>query len=236
MVMTMAPLHARESGHGLAVVGAIMSAHFFGMFALAPVAGRLVARAGPPPAMLLGLTILAGAAIGAGLTAGHHAAAAGVWLFMLGLGWSFTFVAGSSALTRGLTYRARVRVQGGVDALAWTPSPAPRRACCSRRRVSGRCRSPGGGRYGGAGARAAATHVGRAAGRRVRPPVISGPTRGISVLHRSRGSWLRCGNHVDPARRAGAARFPARPRSPATWPRRPASGRPAMRWERALPP
>ncbi len=122
LVMTITPLHVRGGDHGLGIVGAVMSAHFVGMFALAPVAGRLTGRVGARPMMLGGLSVLLVAAVGAGLSGNHHAAPVAWWLFLLGIGWSATFVAGSAALTHGLGYRARVKVQGGVDAIAWTSS------------------------------------------------------------------------------------------------------------------
>ena len=62
------------------------------------------------------------AAIGAGTTSNVDALPVGWWLFLLGVGWSGAFVSGSAALAHGLTYRARVTVQGGVDAIAWTSS------------------------------------------------------------------------------------------------------------------
>jgi MFS family permease len=122
LVMTLTPLEIRDHGHGLGVVGLVMSAHFVGMFALAPVAGRAVARAGSSPVILFGLFVLVCGAVGAGLTSGDHSLPMGLWLFMLGLGWSAAFVASSAMLTHGLAYQARVRVQGAVDTLAWTAS------------------------------------------------------------------------------------------------------------------
>ena len=40
-VMTMTPLQLQNHGHGLDVVGWVLSAHLFGMFALAPLSGRI---------------------------------------------------------------------------------------------------------------------------------------------------------------------------------------------------
>jgi MFS family permease len=100
-----------------------MSSHFIGMFAFAPVAGRLTDRLGSVPVMLAGLGISATAAIVAA-TSSAHAAVLGLGLFGVGLGWSFGFVAGSALLTRGLNYHERVSLQGGVDTVIWSWSAA----------------------------------------------------------------------------------------------------------------
>lgn len=120
LVMTMTPVHVRDHGHGLGTVGLVMSAHFVGMFALAPLVGKIVVRVGAMRVMIAGLVGLMGSSVGAGLTPGEHHALGGLWLFGLGLGWCLTFVAGSSSLAHGLPYRARVKVQGSVDTLSWT--------------------------------------------------------------------------------------------------------------------
>jgi MFS family permease len=41
-------------------------------------------------------------------------------LFLLGLGWNFSFVAGSALLTEGAAPARRVRLQGVGDAVLWT--------------------------------------------------------------------------------------------------------------------
>ena len=43
-----------------------------------------------------------------------------VALFLLGLGWNFSFVAGSTLLTEGAEPAVRVRLQGMADAVVWT--------------------------------------------------------------------------------------------------------------------
>jgi hypothetical protein len=40
-------------------------------------------------------------------------------LFLLGFGWNLTFVAGSSLLAAGESYRDRARLQGVIDAAIW---------------------------------------------------------------------------------------------------------------------
>jgi MFS family permease len=119
LVMTMTPVHVRDHGHGLGIVGGIMTAHFVGMFALAPFVGKIVARRGTVPAILFGLGLLIAGAGGAALSPTSSGASLALSLFVVGLGWCFGFVSASILLTQGLAYAERVRVQGSVDGIAW---------------------------------------------------------------------------------------------------------------------
>lgn len=122
LVMTMTPVHVRDHGHGLGIVGGIMTAHFVGMFALAPFIGKIVARWGAVPAIIFGLGLLTAGAGSAALSPAESSTLLALSLFVVGLGWCFGFVSASVLLTRGLAYAERVRVQGSVDALAWLAS------------------------------------------------------------------------------------------------------------------
>jgi MFS family permease len=120
LVMTMTPLHIREHGGGLEVVGFVLSAHTFGMFALAPLSGRLTDRFGSPAVILAGL-----ATLGSGALLAAGAPADGGWiltfaLFLLGFGWNLSFVSGSAMLTHGASLAERTRLQGATDATIWT--------------------------------------------------------------------------------------------------------------------
>ena len=120
LIMTMTPLHLTDHGHGLPTVGVVLSAHTFGMFALSPITGRLVARFGSPRIIGAGLATLAVAALIAAGAPPDGGAILTLALFLLGYGWNLGFVAGSSMLTSGLTLSERTRVQGVVDSLIWT--------------------------------------------------------------------------------------------------------------------
>lgn len=124
LVMTMTPIHVREHGHGLGVLGGIMTAHFMGMFALAPFIGKMVARWGAPAVILSGLALLTAGAVGAALSPETSGPLLALSLYVVGLGWCLGFISSSVLLTQGLVYAERVRVQGSVDALAWLSSAA----------------------------------------------------------------------------------------------------------------
>ena len=120
LIMTMTPLHLNATGHGLADVGLVISAHTFGMFALSPIAGRLTDRLGSVTIIFTGATVIA---IAAALT--YAAPPDGrdiifLAMFLLGWGWNLGFVAGSALLTSGLSVAERARTQGFADALIWS--------------------------------------------------------------------------------------------------------------------
>jgi MFS family permease len=121
-VMTMTPVQLQSHGHGLAVVGWVLSAHLIGMFALAPLSGRIADRWGPRVTINAGLGVLALAAATALAAPTAHTSGLPVALFLLGYGWNLVFVGGSAQLSRDLAPETRSRVQGTVDAVVWSAS------------------------------------------------------------------------------------------------------------------
>ena len=119
LIMTMTPYHLDHTGHGDQVIGLVLSAHTFGMFALSPLSGRLTERLGARPVIMAGFALLATAGILGALTPDRGGAALALPLFLLGFGWNCTFVAGSSLLAAGEVYRDRARLQGVIDAAIW---------------------------------------------------------------------------------------------------------------------
>ncbi|WP_433391634.1 MFS transporter [Micromonospora sp. KLBMP9576] len=115
MVMTPVRLHEWHSDADLLrVVGLVLSLHIAGMYALAPVAGWLTDRIGRRAVILGGVGLLLAACAVAG-TAGHHTARLSTGLFLLGLGWSGTMVAGSTLLSESVPAGIRPSVQGLCD-------------------------------------------------------------------------------------------------------------------------
>ena len=118
LVMTMTPIHIRNGGHGLQAVGVVMASHTFGMYAFSPIAGWLSDRLGRAPMIGAAVFFLCAAGILASV------AAPGSWshsfaLLLLGLGWSFGFVAASALLTESTPRGDRVRLQGLADSWVW---------------------------------------------------------------------------------------------------------------------
>lgn len=114
-VMTMTPLHMRDHGQA-ELSGAVIAVHVLGMFGLSPVVGRIVDRYGPLRSIRLGAAIL-GTGVVAAVIAGYQPALIFAGLFLLGLGWSFGLIGGSSLLVSASGDEYRVASQGLADAV-----------------------------------------------------------------------------------------------------------------------
>ncbi len=124
LIMTMTPLHMTEHGHDLGAVGMVLSGHTLGMFAFSPLSGWLSDRFGRVPTIFLGTAVLAISSVMAAVAPPDGGFLLFLALFLLGLGWSFGFVAGSAMLSENLEIHERTRVQGAADALIWSSAAA----------------------------------------------------------------------------------------------------------------
>ena len=116
-VMVMTPVHMRHEGASLEVVGLVISAHVAGMFALSPLVGWLADRLGRIEVLVLGQLLLVAAVGVSGGVPGSSHRGLGLGLFLLGLGWSFNLVAGSTLLSESVEAAVRPGVQGASDFL-----------------------------------------------------------------------------------------------------------------------
>ena len=117
-VMSMTPVHIMNGGHASAdtirIVGIVISIHIAGMYAFSPLMGMLSDRIGRPRVILFGVVLLLVACAIAG-TAGHDATRLTIGLFLIGLGWSATMVAGSAQLSASIARELKPAVQGLSD-------------------------------------------------------------------------------------------------------------------------
>lgn len=110
LLMVITPLHMSHYEHNTAAISQVISAHTFGMFALSGVTGWLIDRYGRVPLIIIGAFILMAACVL--ITPATAVLPLAVALFLLGLGWNFCFIAGSSLLSDSLAASERPRVQG----------------------------------------------------------------------------------------------------------------------------
>lgn len=114
-VMTMTPVHLKHHGHE-ELSPYVISLHIAGMYAFSPLVGRFADRRGDVTAIAVGAVVLGGSTVLASVASGSE-----VWIFpalwLLGLGWSFGLIGGSSLLTSGVSAEERVTVQGAADLL-----------------------------------------------------------------------------------------------------------------------
>ncbi len=114
-LMTITPWHMHLSDHSNAQVSLVISAHVLGMFGLSPLTGWLIDRYGRVTMMVMAALLLVASTIVSPLSAQMPYLIAG--LFLLGLGWNFGYVAGSSMLADALSGADRTRVAGFNDML-----------------------------------------------------------------------------------------------------------------------
>lgn len=114
-VMVMTPIHMKHVDVSLRIIGFVISVHVLGMYAFSPVVGALSDRLGRVRVIQIGLLILLASAIVAGTAAADDAIQLGVGLFLLGLGWSCTLIAGSAYLSESVSVEMRPASQGASD-------------------------------------------------------------------------------------------------------------------------
>lgn len=115
MLMVITPLHMSHHAHEAGPISFVISAHTFGMFALSGVTGWLIDRYGRVPLIVAGGFVLILASMLTPLSTAVLPLA--IALFLLGLGWNFCFIAGSSLLTDSLAASERPRAQGASEML-----------------------------------------------------------------------------------------------------------------------
>ncbi len=114
-LMTITPWHMHLADHSNAQVSFVIAAHVLGMFGLSPLTGYLIDRYGRVTMMVAAALLLIASTIIAPLSTQIPYLVAG--LFLLGLGWNFGYVAGSSMLADALSGAERTRVAGFNDML-----------------------------------------------------------------------------------------------------------------------
>lgn len=116
MLMVITPLHMSHLGQGTGDIALVIMSHTLGMYGLSSLTGWLIDRAGTVAVIVGGSIILVASAVLTPILTSVMGLAFA--LFLLGLGWNFCFVAGSSMLTTGLPADETARVQGSSDAFA----------------------------------------------------------------------------------------------------------------------
>jgi MFS family permease len=117
-VMTATPLAMKVCGFGVGETAGVLSVHILGMFAPSFVTGHIIRRIGERRVLLAGAAcMIATVAIGlAGIDILHFWFA----LVLLGIGWNFLFVGGTSLLTKCYRPAERAKMQGINDFLTFT--------------------------------------------------------------------------------------------------------------------
>jgi MFS family permease len=115
MLMGITSLYMKQLDHSLGQISLVFAAHTLGMFAFSPISGRLSDQLGRGRVLIAGSLITILAAIIAPISPSIPVIVVG--LFLLGLGWNLSFVAGSALLADQLSPAERSKTQGANDLL-----------------------------------------------------------------------------------------------------------------------
>jgi len=114
-VMVMTPVHMAHVDVSLTIIGLVISVHVLGMYAFSPLVGSLSDRLGRVPVIQIGILTLLLSTIVSAKAQADDAYTLGVGLFLLGLGWSCTLIAGSAYLSESVDQKFRASSQGASD-------------------------------------------------------------------------------------------------------------------------
>lgn len=117
VLMVMTPLYMDHLRHSRDSISLVIAMHTLGMFGLSALTGYLIDRFGRISTLLVGAVIMIASALLAPLSSNEYILA--LALFLLGLGWNFGYVSGSTLLADTLQGAERARVQGVSDALVF---------------------------------------------------------------------------------------------------------------------
>ena len=117
LVMTSTPLAVVGCGFQTSNAADIVSAHVLAMYAPSFFTGHLIARFGVEKIIATGLVILAAA--GAVAMSGVELEQFFIALILLGIGWNFGFIGGTTMLARSHSVAERGRMQGMNDAIVF---------------------------------------------------------------------------------------------------------------------
>ena len=112
-VMAMTPVHLKLHGHE-DVSPYVVSLHIAGMYAFSPLVGRFSDRRGRTTAIAVGAVLLV-AATSLSALSGDVEQLLFPSLWLLGIGWNFGLIGGSSLLIESVPAAHRVAVQGTAD-------------------------------------------------------------------------------------------------------------------------
>lgn len=114
-VMVMTPVHMKHVDVSLKIIGLVISVHIAGMYAFSPLVGKLSDKIGRHRVLVIAGLVLLSSAIIAGFAAAGDSLQLGIGLFLLGLGWSGTLIAGSTLLSETVSDHYRAAAQGVSD-------------------------------------------------------------------------------------------------------------------------
>ena len=115
-VMSMTPVHMKDMGFSLVIVGFTISLHVAGMWAFSPIFGWLSDKVGKVTVVVIAQLVYVISLIFCALGSQDRLSLS-IGLLLLGLGWSAATVAGSALLSSSISGEEKTHVQGLSDSL-----------------------------------------------------------------------------------------------------------------------
>jgi MFS family permease len=115
LVMTATPIAMQQCGHAIGASATVIQWHVLGMFLPSFFTGSLIKRVGVLPVMAAGVLLILGQVLAAlsGIEFLHFLSG----LLLLGVGWNFLFIGGTTLLTEACTPAERAKTQAAHDFL-----------------------------------------------------------------------------------------------------------------------
>lgn len=114
-IMTMTPVHMGNHGHSLRAIGLVIGFHIAAMYLPSPLTGILVDKLGRfTMAIASGVTLLLSGIV-AMASPGESLLLMTVSLVLLGLGWNFGLISGTTLIVDSTDPQIRAKIQGTID-------------------------------------------------------------------------------------------------------------------------
>lgn len=114
-IMTMTPIHMQHSGQAVNAVGLVIGFHIAAMYLPSLFTGMLITKYGTKLVGILSGVILILASLTTYFSSGHSVVTLVIGLVLLGLGWNFGLISGTTAVINGTTTMIRPKIQSRID-------------------------------------------------------------------------------------------------------------------------
>lgn len=114
-VMTMTPVHMGHHGHALSAIGMVIAIHVAAMYLPSLITGVLVDKIGTTKMTIISAVTLLFAGLFSAFAPGDSVFFISVGLALLGLGWNFGLISGTTTIVHGTSPEDRAKTQGKID-------------------------------------------------------------------------------------------------------------------------
>lgn len=114
-IMTMTPIHMQHNGHSLSSIGMVIGIHIGSMYLPSLITGTLVDKIGVTKMSIASAITLLASGILAASAPEHSIIALSIALSLLGIGWNFGLISGTTQIVNSTTPNNRAKIQGKID-------------------------------------------------------------------------------------------------------------------------